>query len=159
MSSPALKPLVELRPMMEQDLDEVLWIEYDIYSHPWGRTNFTDSISNGYSCWVCHYGNELVGYFVLMKVVDEAHLLNIGVTQKRQGMGFGTRLLHQAIEVAHELGVASLLLEVRPSNARALSLYRHYGFKQIGVRRDYYPAAKGREDALVLTRTLEEIRA
>lgn len=157
--SAVLEPVVELLPMTERDLDEVLRIEYRVYSHPWSRANFSDSIHSGYSCWVCRIGGELVGYFVLMLAVDEAHLLNISVAEKRQGLGFGARLLRQAMKTALDAGGRTLLLEVRPSNDKALALYRHFGFRQIGVRRGYYPAAGGREDALVLTHALEETRA
>ena len=157
--SAVLEPAVELSPMAERDLDEVLRIEYLAYSHPWSRGNFADSISSGYSCWVCRIGGELVGYFVLMLAVDEAHLLNISVAEKRQGLGFGARLLRQAMSAAQLAGASMLLLEVRPSNERALTLYHHFGFRQIGVRRGYYPAKGGREDALVLTHALEEVRA
>ena len=154
-----LEPVVELLPMSERDLDEVLRIEYRVYSHPWSRTNFTDSIHSGYGCWVCRIGAELVGYFVLMQAVDEAHLLNIAVAEKRQGMGFGARLLRHSMDAARSAGASTLLLEVRPSNEGALSLYRHFGFRQIGVRRGYYPAQGGREDALVLTHALEKAEA
>ena len=154
-----LEPAIELLPMSERDLDEVLRIEYRAYSHPWSRANFVDSINSGYSCWVCRIGGELVGYYVLMMAVDEAHLLNVAVAEKRQGLGFGARLLRQAMEAARAAGATTLLLEVRPSNDSALTLYRHFGFRQIGVRRGYYPAVGGREDALVLTHALEEVRA
>ena len=151
-----LEPAVEMLPMTVRDIDEVQRIEYRAYSHPWSRANFADSIGSGYSCWVCRVGGELVGYFVLMLAVDEAHLLNISVAEKRQGFGFGARLLRQAMDAARRGGAGTLLLEVRPSNERALALYRHFGFSQIGVRRGYYPASLGREDALVLTRALGE---
>jgi ribosomal-protein-alanine N-acetyltransferase len=151
-----LEPAIEMLPMNPHDLDEILRIEYRIYSHPWSRGNFSDSIAGGHSGWVCRVGGELVGYFVLMLAVDEAHLLNLGVAEKRQCLGYGARLLHHALDVARRCGAASLLLEVRPSNERALALYRQFGFRRIGVRRGYYPASEGREDALVLTRPLEE---
>jgi len=149
----------EMLPMLASDLDEVLAIEYRVYPFPWGRGNFADSINSGYSCWVCRVAGELVGYFVVMLAVDEAHLLNIAIAEKRQGMGYGARLLRQAMQVAQAAGGVLMLLEVRPSNERALTLYRHFGFKQIGVRRGYYPAASGREDALVLTHELAEVLA
>jgi len=154
-----LEPSVELLPMTERDLDDVLRIEYRVYSHPWSRANFADSIGSGYSCWVCRIGGELVGYFVVMLAVDEAHLLNISVAEQRQRLGFGARLLRQAMKIAQLGGAATMLLEVRPSNEKALALYRHFGFRQIGVRRGYYPATGGREDALVLTHALEEVLA
>ena len=87
-----------------------------------------------------------------MMAVDEAHLLNICVASKRQGMGFGARLLGHAKRVAQRAGAIRLLLEVRPSNTKALALYRHFGFQQIAVRRGYYPAERAqREDAIVMS--------
>jgi ribosomal-protein-alanine N-acetyltransferase len=154
-----LEPAVEMLPMSVRDLDEVLGIEYRAYSYPWSQGNFADSITCGHSAWVCRVGGELIGYFVLMLAVDEAHLLNLCVAEKSQGLGYGARLLHYAMDIARRCGAKALLLEVRPSNGRALALYRQFGFRQIGVRRAYYPALAGREDALVLTRGLEEIRA
>lgn len=154
-----LSPRVEMLPMNVHDLDEVLAIEYRVYPFPWSRGNFADSMRSGYSCWVCRVGGELVGYLVLMLSVDDAHLLNISVSEKRQGMGFGARLLRQAMVAGRQGGATTLLLEVRPSNKKALELYRHFGFQQIGVRRGYYPAEKGREDALVLTHSLVEVSA
>jgi len=154
-----LEPCIEMLPMHPGDLDEVLAIEYRVCAFPWGCGNFTDSLTSGYSCWVCRVGGELVGYFVLMLAVDDAHLLTISVAEKRQRMGFGARLLRQAMNVARAGGAKVLLLEVRPSNEKALELYRHFGFRQIGVRRAYYPAPAGREDALVLTHALDEVLA
>ncbi len=157
--SAVLLPQVELMPMHERDLDEVLAIEYRLCAFPWGRGNFADSMSSGYSCWVCRVAGELIGYCVLMLAVDDAHLLNISVAEKWQGQGFGARLLRHVMKLGRELGASTLLLEVRPSNEKALALYRHFGFQQIGVRRGYYPATGGREDALVLTHALSETKA
>jgi [ribosomal protein S18]-alanine N-acetyltransferase len=154
-----LEPRVEMFPMNASDLDEVLAIEYRVYPFPWGRGNFTDSLNSGYSCWVCRVGGELVGYFVLMLAVDDAHLLTISVAEKRQGMGLGARMLRHAMRVARQGGAKTLLLEVRPSNEKALALYENFGFQQIGRRRGYYPAEGGREDALVLTHALDEVSA
>ena len=140
--SAVLLPAIEGLPMRLEDVDEVLAIEEDLYPFPWTRGNFVDSIASGYSAW---------GYRV-----DEAHLLNISVAAQRQRMGFGARLLSHARQGARQAGATSLLLEVRPSNEKALALYRRFGFRQIGVRRAYYPAAQGREDALVLKHVLAE---
>ena len=152
-------PPVDLLPMNVHDVDEILRIEYKVYSHPWSRANFADSIASGYSCWVCRVGGELVGYYVVMMAVVDAHLLIISVSEKRQVLGFGARLLRHAMSVACHAGASTLLLEVRPSNVKAVELYRHFGFAQIGVRRGYYPADSGREDALVMTHPLVEVSA
>ena len=157
--SAVLAPRIEMLPMNANDLDGVLAIENAVYPFPWTRGNFADSLAAGYSAWVCRIGGELVGYAVIMMVLDEAHLLNISVDQSRHGMGFGARLLRQAMSVARTLGARMLLLEVRPSNERALQLYKHFGFVRIGVRKAYYPAHEGREDALVLTHALAEVKA
>lgn len=157
--SAVLAPRFEMLPMNARDLDEIVAIEDTVYLYPWTRGNFSDSLAAGYSSWVCRVGGELIGYAVVMMAVDEAHLLNISVDKRRQGMGFGGRLLRHAMSVARTLGARSLLLEVRPSNERALELYRHFGFVRIGLRKGYYPAHEGREDALVLVHTLSEVQA
>ncbi|WP_301103130.1 ribosomal protein S18-alanine N-acetyltransferase [Propionivibrio sp.] len=149
--------VVELLPMRQGDLDAVLAIECHVCSFPWGRINFTDSMACGYSCWVCRVDNVVVGYFVLMLAVDDAHLLTIGVAESHQRRGLGARLLRQAMVVGLAAGAKTLLLEVRPSNTKALAMYQHFGFGEIGVRRGYYPADGGREDALVLTHPLAEV--
>ena len=157
--SAVLAPRIEMLPMNASDLDDVLAIENTVYPFPWTRGNFADSLAAGYSAWVCRIGGELVGYAVIMMVLDEAHLLNISVDQSRHGMGFGARLLRHAMAVARTLGARMLLLEVRPSNERALQLYTHFGFVRIGRRKAYYPAHEGREDALVLSNALAEVKA
>ncbi|MDR1367985.1 MAG: ribosomal protein S18-alanine N-acetyltransferase [Candidatus Accumulibacter sp.] len=147
-------------PMTEDDLDEVLSIEIRVNASPWGHGHFMDSISNAHLAQVCRAGGLLVGFFVVMVAVDEAHLLTLGVAEKFQGVGFGARLLHHAMDLAHRSGMNYFLLEVRPSNTRALALYTQYGFQQIGLRRAYYPPEGGvREDALVMRRPLGEIVA
>lgn len=153
------EPAVELLPMGAGDLDEVLAIEVRVCSYPWGRINFADSLAAGYSCWVCRADSVLVGYCVVMLAVDDAHLLTIGVAESQQRKGFGARLLRHAMSVGLAGGATTLLLEVRPSNSKALAMYRYFGFAQIGVRRGYYPAEGGREDALVLTHSLAEVAA
>lgn len=157
--SAVLVPAIEKLPMRLDDVDDVLAIEEDLYPFPWTRGNFVDSIVSGYSAWGYRLDGELVGYFVLMLAVDEAHLLNISVAAQRQRLGFGACLLDHAMQAARQAGATSLLLEVRPSNEKALAFYRRFGFQQIGVRRGYYPAVQGREDALVLKHALAGVSA
>ncbi len=139
-------------PMRTVDLERVLQIENDVYSHPWTRGNFLDALASGYRCRVVRDAQQnLIGYFLLMMAVDEAHLLNISVQRDRQGRGVGRWLLDHATALAREQGMSSILLEVRPSNPRAAAMYRRYGFVQIGLRKKYYPALDGgREDAIVM---------
>lgn len=152
-----MKPVWDLarlqyEPMQTSDLDDVVALEQTVYPHPWSRANFDDSLASGYQAWVLRdAAGELLGYFLLMAIVDEAHLLNVAVSAERQGQGLGRFLLNQAVACARGLGMESVLLEVRPSNARALEIYQRYGFQQIGRRKAYYPAAnQQREDAIVM---------
>ena len=152
--SAVLKDAPRLTPMREGDLDEVMAIESAIYSHPWTRGNFVDSINAGYECRCLRLGEELLGYFVLMVAADEAHLLNLSIGARHQRRGHGTALLRDAADLARRLGARNVFLEVRPSNRGAQALYTRFGFRRIGLRRGYYPAHAGREDAIVLTLAL-----
>lgn len=145
---------LQLAPMREADLAEVLAVENAIYSHPWTRGNFADSLRAGYQCRTWRAGSELLGYFVLLVAAGEAHLLNLSVAAARQRSGHGSALLKEAMRAALELGAQHVFLEVRPSNLGAKALYRRFGFRQVAVRHGYYPAHDGREDALVLTLAL-----
>jgi ribosomal-protein-alanine N-acetyltransferase len=142
--------LPEFRPMRVADLDRVMRIEPDLYTHPWTRGNFDDSLTAGYSCWVVECGAELAGYGVLMIGVREAHLLNLSVATDWQRRGFGRMLLEHFVNVARGSDAAQLFLEVRPSNVAARRLYFEFGFREITVRRGYYPAGRGREDAILM---------
>lgn len=153
--SAVLKDIPELAPMREQDLEEVMAIENAIYTHPWTRGNFGDSLRAGYDCRTLRLGSELLGYFVLMVAAGEAHLLNLSIGAPYQRTGHGSLLLREAAALARSLGARSLFLEVRPSNSAAQALYTRFGFRKIAVRRGYYPAHAGREDALVLTLPLQ----
>jgi ribosomal-protein-alanine N-acetyltransferase len=152
--SAVLKDTPELRAMREADLAEVLAIESAIYTHPWTLGNFADSVRAGYDCCTWRIGGELVGYFILMVAAGEAHLLNLSIAARHQRRGHGTALLRQAASIARERGAHNVFLEVRPSNRAAQDLYTRFGFRKIAVRRDYYPAQFGREDALVFSLAL-----
>lgn len=145
---------LEFYPMQETDLDAVVQIEAGIQAFPWSRGNFADSLHAGYSAWVARLPDRLIGFSVVMQVLDEAHILTIGICSSLQGQGYGARLLQHAMRQVTTHGARRLLLEVRPSNARAVALYRNFGFQQIGVRKGYYPATEGREDGLVFQKEL-----
>ena len=152
--SAVLKDIPSFAPMREQDLDEVMAIESAIYTHPWTRGNFADSLRAGYECRTLRQGAELIGYLVVMAAAGEAHLLNLSVAAEHQRRGHGSVLLGEAAALARGMGAKSLFLEVRPSNRGAQALYPRFGYRRIAVRRGYYPAHAGREDALVLALTL-----
>jgi ribosomal-protein-alanine N-acetyltransferase len=148
----AVHDVLDLVPMTSADVDEVSALENSVFPHPWSRANFVDSLASGYDAWVVRDPTgELAGYFLLMYAIDEAHLLDVAVASGRQGEGLGRWLLDRASKRARQHGTQSILLEVRPSNERALQVYRKYGFTEIGRRKGYYPAHEGkREDAIVM---------
>ncbi len=139
----------QLAQMQPEDLDAVVAIESAIYSHPWTRGNFVDALRAEYECRVWRAAGELIGYFVLLVAVGEAHLLNFSIAASHQRRGRGGAMLEQVIALARQLQARSVFLEVRPSNAGAQRLYQRFGFRRVAVRRAYYPAQRGREDALV----------
>ena len=127
-------------------LDSVVRVEQSAYAHPWTLGNFTDSLKSGYEAQMLVAGTslepsaaELLGYFVAMKGVDEVHLLNLTVAPTHQRRGWARVMLDALAIWARGNGVQWLWLEVRVSNARAKAIYEHYGFREVGVRRDYYP--------------------
>jgi ribosomal-protein-alanine N-acetyltransferase len=139
-------------PMTPADVDEVYALECSVFPHPWSRANFSESLASGYDAWTARdVSGALAGYYLLMYAVDEAHLLDVAVAADRQRQGLGRHLLDRVKARAREQGMASVLLEVRPSNERALDVYRRYGYREIGRRKGYYPAHGGqREDAIVM---------
>ena len=150
-----LKPNLSLRPMQIGDLDTIMQIEPTIYSHPWTRGNFSDSLNSGYSAWVMEDKGEMIGYALMMMVMDETHLLNLSIAKKRQKQGLGRYLLEHMMTIAKRRKAANMFLEVRTSNISAIALYENIGFCEMAVRRGYYPAdAKifktGREDAVLM---------
>lgn len=148
--SAVLKPRHAFRPMQMADLDHVMAIENVVYSHPWSRGNFSDSLNAGYSCWVLEEDGEMIGYSVLMLAMDEAHLLNISIARHRQQQGLGRLLLEKMAAIARSHGASHMFLEVRVSNQPAIALYEKMGFNEMAIRRKYYPGHHGREDAYLM---------
>ena len=139
-----------IRAMTEADLQPVIRIEGAIYSHPWTRGNFADSIKAGYTCLVMEVGGEIVAYGVLMLAAQEAHILNVSVAESSQRNGYGRTLVLSFIDAARLYGASQILLEVRLSNVAGRGLYVSMGFQSVTVRPGYYPAMHGREDAILM---------
>lgn len=152
--SAVLNQLSHCRPMKHLDLEIVAAIEQDIYQYPWSLGNFRDSLNAGYSCWVNEIDGVPAGYAVMMLAAGEAQLLNLGIAKSYQRRGLGRRLLQYMIKVARGYHATAMLLEVRPSNQAARRLYLDTGFRETALRKHYYPAHEGREDALLMELTL-----
>jgi ribosomal-protein-alanine N-acetyltransferase len=137
-----------------RDLEAVAAIEQEIYEFPWTLGNFRDSLAAGYSCWAARSPAGLIGYAVMMLAANEAHLLNLSIARAWQRLGHGNQMLEHVLGVARKECARAIFLEVRPSNPAARQLYERHGFAQVGVRKEYYPAANGREDALIFSLAL-----
>ena len=157
-------------PMQIADLDEVLKIESVSHIHPWTKGNFSDSLAAGHWAYCIRPQvdqvvkgsyldpNILWAYCILFPAVDELHLLNITVSPQLRKLGLGKRMMAAIEGVAAQQKMPRIILEVRPTNAAAFALYQKLGYKQIGVRKSYYPASAetgSREDALVMAKSIK----
>ena len=147
----------ETRPMREVDLARVMVIERGAYNFPWSEGIFRDCLQVGYCCWVLEDDSQVNAFGIMQVSVGEAHVLNLCVAREMHGKGIGRQMLRCLLGVARDHGAESILLEVRPSNAAALALYRSEGFRTVGTRRGYYPSLSGREDAFILSRSLRRV--
>ncbi len=133
------------------DLDAVMDIEQRVYTHPWSRASFTDVLDSGYAVQLLKAGDTLLGYFVVMQGVDEAHLLNIALAPEYQRQGWAPLMLDAVAIWARARAADWLWLEVRSGNTRAQAVYRARGFEPVGRRTGYYAAGRcQREDAVVM---------
>lgn len=150
--------LKQMRKMKHTDFSAILGIERRVYEFPWTEGVFKDCLkTSGYSCWVCETPDgKILGYAIVSLMVGEAHIMNIGVDPTLHKRGIGRKMLHHVIDVARKGKAETVFLEVRPSNIGAIELYRKTGFNEIGIRKGYYPAKEGREDALMLALALVE---
>lgn len=142
------------RAMLKSDLREIRTIEERNYEFPWSKGIFKDCIKAGYHCRVLQLPDEIGAYGIMSVGAEESHILNLCVHPDWQGRGLARRLLKHLMNLARINGAQTTFLEVRPSNEPALRLYRAAGFCELGVRPNYYPKPNGREDALIMAKTL-----
>lgn len=145
---------VLIRPMRAADVADVVALERASYQFPWSEGIFRDCLRVGYVCRVMTVNRQVMAYGVMSLGAGEAHILNLCVAETFRCRGVGKRLLGSLIERATLAGMGEAFLEVRPSNTAAIRLYLALGFEQVGMRRGYYQAVAGREDAAVLRRAL-----
>lgn len=147
--------ILVFRPMKKRDITAVCKIENQVYDFPWNEGTFHDCFKAGYSSWVLEKLGEIFAYGILSISAGEAHLMNLCISPVLQNQGYGQKLMGKLMEIAQQHSAKSLLLEVRPSNTTARELYEKMGFDEVGIRKDYYPAENGREDALMLQLALD----
>lgn len=150
MSTPLDLTQCRVRPMRSADLSAVERNEQRSYQFPWSRGIFSDCLVANHECSVVEYQDRLLGHAIASVAAGESHLLNLCVSREWQGYGLGRFLVLDTLERLYQRGAAQVFLEVRPTNVVAVQLYESLGFLEIGVRKDYYPAALGHEDAKVM---------
>jgi ribosomal-protein-alanine N-acetyltransferase len=154
MSAVIQETLLNFRPMIESDMDEIMLIENAVYEFPWTRVIFQDCLRVGYSCWVLEEDDDILAYGVMTIAVGECHILNLCVHKKFQNNGYGRIMLEYLLDQSRRHNAEVAFLEVRPSNEAAIYLYTQSGFNEVGMRRNYYPSSRGREDAIIMAYTL-----
>jgi len=143
-----------LEKMTAEHLPAAMTIEAQAHLFPWSENIFYDCLSAKYDCWVYLSGDQMLGYSITTMAAGEGHILNICVDPEYQGQGYGKVLLENIFSSAIASDVKVVFLEVRPSNKVAQALYERYGFHEVGRREKYYPAKRGREDALIMAKVL-----
>lgn len=154
MSAAARPATLRFVAMTKRDVALVGAIERRNYEFPWTDGIFRDCLRAGYTCDLVRAGDDTIGYGILQVAAGEAHVLNLCVDVDAQGRGVARLLLEHLLERSVRLGADTVFLEVRPSNPRAQALYASAGFNEVGRRRDYYDARGGREDAVVMAKSL-----
>lgn len=143
-----------VRLMEEEDLDQVLKIEQASYEFCWSRKIFADCMRAGYCCLVLTECEAVMGYGILMVGPQEAHVLNVCISEEFRGQGWARHMMLEMVDVSILAKCEEMYLEVRPSNPVAVGLYTSLGFNEIGTRPNYYKSHNGREDAIVMALTL-----
>ena len=150
----AFKPSCLLRPMNRDDLGFIMQIEQVSYEFPWTQGIFEDCLRVGYRCLALEVDNEVSGYAIFSIVAGECHVLNVCIASRYRSQGLGRFIMENILYDARAAEATIIYLEVRPSNVVAIDLYTALGFKQIAIRKGYYPAREGREDALILAKII-----
>lgn len=153
-TNPDIDSMYSIRSMHTDDVQRVMEIENQVYNHTWTEAIFHDCMRVGYDCWVLEIDSHVQGYGLVAVAAGEAHILNICVAREYQRKGYGRQLLHKLLNIAELKAADFIYLEVRGANTAAIELYHTEGFCQLGERKNYYPAAVGREAALVFAKAL-----
>jgi len=146
--------VVHASVMRTTDLRDVMHVENRNYDFPWSEGIFRDCIKAGYTMQVLRLDLVLVGYAVMQLAADEAHILNLCIDRDFSRRGYAKGLLEKLLNMAERAGAKMVFLEARPSNPRAIRMYDRAGFNEVGLRKDYYESVGGREDAIVMAKTI-----
>ena len=142
--------MIEITPLTSSEIDAIVPIENACHSHPSSANVLASCFSKRYHNFKMSLNGEVIGFYFADFVVDEMTLQDICIIPSAQGQGLGKQLFHHFLATAKKLNVVQLWLEVRESNTAAIALYENHDFIVTDKRRNYYPTANGREDALLM---------
>ena len=144
-----------IRPMEERDLPEVSRIEREAFSVPWSEQSFRDSLALPYAVFLtAECEGQVAGYCGCYQSLEEAEITNVAVKQEFRGRGIAKALLQELFRLGKARGASVFLLEVRVGNQPAICLYEGQGFRNMGLRRNFYE--KPREDAGIMQKSRED---
>ncbi|WP_455539642.1 ribosomal protein S18-alanine N-acetyltransferase [Terrisporobacter sp.] len=145
-----------IRHMTKDDVDAVYKVEEDCFVDPWSKDSIRKELKNDLARYlVAEIDNKIVGYVGVWFVVDEGHITNVAVHSDYRGKKIGDKLVSEMVELCKENNLVAMTLEVRTSNSVAQNLYRKYGFKMAGIRKEYY--SDNKEDAIIMWNQLKEV--
>lgn len=146
--------MIEIIPMREEHIGEVLALEEATFSIPWTRADFEREIRENQMAiyFIAVMDGKIVGYAGMWHIVTEGHITNVAVLEEARGKGIGAMLIEKLTETAMEKEMIGLTLEVRMGNIPAQKLYHKYGFRAEGFRKNYYPDTH--EDAIIMWKYL-----
>lgn len=142
---------LKIRCLTPNDLDSVVSIAAQSPHNSWNAAVFADCLKANYTAWVVELDGQVKAFLIALIVQPECQLMNIGVDVMSQRTGLASALMSHLLEFAKLNACEQIFLEVRSSNIGAIALYKRFGFNQAGVRVNYYPASRGREDALTFS--------
>ena len=145
-----------IEEMKSDDIDGVFEVEKNCFEDYWSKDSFKKELSNNLAKYlVAKVDGKVVGYVGIWFVVDEGHITNVAVHKDYRGQKIGDRLIDKLVQVCKDNKIVSMTLEVRTSNIVAQNLYKKYGFKMAGVRKEYY--SNNKEDAIIMWNDIKEV--
>nr|WP_295604796.1 ribosomal protein S18-alanine N-acetyltransferase [uncultured Terrisporobacter sp.] len=145
-----------IRHMTKDDVDAVYKVEENCFTDPWSKDSIRKELKNDLARYlVAEIDNQIVGYVGVWFVVDEGHITNVAVHSDYRGRKIGDKLVDEMVKLCKENNLVAMTLEVRTSNTVAQNLYRKYGFKIAGIRKEYY--SDNKEDAIIMWNQLKEV--
>ncbi|EGT3797309.1 ribosomal protein S18-alanine N-acetyltransferase [Clostridioides difficile] len=147
---------IKIEEMTTEDIDEVFEVEKNCFEDYWSKESFRKELSNEVARYiVAKLNGKIVGYVGIWLILDEGHINNVAVHSDYRGKKIGDKLIKGIVDLCKDNNIASMTLEVRASNKIAQNLYRKYGFKMGGIRKEYY--SDNKEDAIIMWNQLKEV--